>query len=192
MRWLHTAVIVILAAAILIFVAQNFQSVTVAFLGLRFSLPLSLLALIIYALGLITGGSVWALVRWAWVGARANHPVIRRTFIHRVAMFGAALFSGAANAQTPSRGGSAMINDMTFEDVRKLLDLTPNATCGYVRVTFISKHKIAAGGMAAPFADGRAAGSALYFMLTPEEPVKLHRIRNDQLYHYYLGDPIEV
>ena len=85
-----------------------------------------------------------------------------------------------------------MINNMTFEDVRKLLDLTPNATCGYVRVTFISKHKIAAGGMAAPFADGRAAGSALYFMLTPEEPVKLHRIRNDQLYHYYLGDPIEV
>jgi predicted cupin superfamily sugar epimerase len=22
--------------------------------------------------------------------------------------------------------------------------------------------------------------------------VKLHRIRNDQLYHYYLGDPLEV
>ena len=29
-------------------------------------------------------------------------------------------------------------------------------------------------------------------MLTPEAPVKLHRIRNDQLYHYYIGDPIEV
>ena len=85
-----------------------------------------------------------------------------------------------------------MTNDLTFEDVRKLLDLSPNATCGYVRVTFVSKHKIAPGGMQAPFADGRPAGSALYFMLTPEEPVKLHRIRNDQLYHYYLGDPIEV
>lgn len=85
-----------------------------------------------------------------------------------------------------------MINDMTFEDVRRLLDLTPNATCGYVRVTFVSKRKIAPGGLQAPFADGRPEGSALYFMLTPEEPVKLHRIRNDQLYHYYLGDPIEV
>ena len=85
-----------------------------------------------------------------------------------------------------------MINDMTFEDVRKLLDLSPNATCGYVRVTFVSKHKISPGGMQAPFADGRPAGSALYFMLTPEEPVKLHRIRNDQLYHYYLGDPLEL
>ena len=32
-----------------------------------------------------------------------------------------------------------MINDMTFEDVGKLLDLSPNATCGYVRVTFVSQ-----------------------------------------------------
>jgi predicted cupin superfamily sugar epimerase len=23
-------------------------------------------------------------------------------------------------------------------------------------------------------------------------PVRLHRIRNDQLYHYYLGEPVEV
>ena len=29
-------------------------------------------------------------------------------------------------------------------------------------------------------------------MMTPDAPVKLHRILNDQLYHYYLGDPIEV
>jgi predicted cupin superfamily sugar epimerase len=29
-------------------------------------------------------------------------------------------------------------------------------------------------------------------MVTPSAPVRLHRIRNDQLYHYYLGDPLEV
>jgi predicted cupin superfamily sugar epimerase len=29
-------------------------------------------------------------------------------------------------------------------------------------------------------------------MVTPDAPVRLHRIRNDQLYHYYLGDPIEL
>jgi uncharacterized protein len=44
----------------------------------------------------------------------------------------------------------------------------------------------------APFTDGRPLGSALYFMVTPIAPVRLHRIRNDQLYHYYLGDPIEL
>jgi uncharacterized protein len=29
-------------------------------------------------------------------------------------------------------------------------------------------------------------------MMTPDAPVKLHRIKNEQLYHYYLGDPIEL
>ena len=29
-------------------------------------------------------------------------------------------------------------------------------------------------------------------MVAPAAPVRLYRIRNDQLYHRYLGDPIEV
>ena len=85
-----------------------------------------------------------------------------------------------------------MIDDLTAEDIRNLLKLEPHATCGFVRVSFISNKQIAPGGLPAPFVDGRPAGSALYFMLTPDAPVRLHRIRNDQLYHYYLGDPIEV
>jgi len=101
------------------------------------------------------------------------------------------MFATDAAAQ-PARGDASKAAEMTFEDVRRLLDLTPNATCGYVRVTFVSKQRIAPGGLPAPFTEGRPTGSALYFMLTPEEPVKLHRIRNDQLYHYYMGDPIEV
>ena len=28
--------------------------------------------------------------------------------------------------------------------------------------------------------------------MTLQAPVKLHRIRNDQLYHYYRGDPLEL
>src|SRR5712692_11841317 len=85
-----------------------------------------------------------------------------------------------------------MAGDMTADEIRSLLALEPNATCGFVRVTFVSQQSIAAGGLPAPFADGRPLGSALYFMVTPGAPVRLHRIRNDQLYHYYLGDPLEV
>jgi predicted cupin superfamily sugar epimerase len=82
--------------------------------------------------------------------------------------------------------------DLTADEIRKLLDLEPNATCGFVRLTFVDKRTIAPGGLPAPFADGRPLGSALYFLVTPTAPVRLHRIRNDQLYHYYLGDPLEV
>src|SRR4029434_8549687 len=85
-----------------------------------------------------------------------------------------------------------MINNLTAEEVRALLKLENHATCGFVRVTFISNQRIAPGGLPAPFLDGRPAGSALYFMVTPNGPVRLHRILNDQLYHRYQGDPIEV
>jgi predicted cupin superfamily sugar epimerase len=67
-----------------------------------------------------------------------------------------------------------------------------HATCGFVRISFISNKQIAPSGLPAPFVDGRPAGSALYFMVTPDAPVRLHRLCNDQLYHYYLGDPTEL
>ncbi|MGA9009324.1 MAG: cupin domain-containing protein [Xanthobacteraceae bacterium] len=81
-----------------------------------------------------------------------------------------------------------MSGDLTADQVRKLLELEPNATCGFVKLTFVSPQAFAAGALPAPFAQARPVGSALYFMVTPQAPVRLHRIRNDQLYHYYLGD----
>ena len=85
-----------------------------------------------------------------------------------------------------------MADELTADEICSVLGLEPNATCGSVRVSFVSQLSIAAGGLSAPFADGRLLGSALYFLVTPESPVRLHRIRNEQLYHYYLGDPLEV
>jgi predicted cupin superfamily sugar epimerase len=113
---------------------------------------------------------------------------------HRRGFIAGAALAGAA-ALTPTEAsaqGTAMHQGMSYDEVKTLLGLEPNATCGYVRLTFVSERRIAPGGLPAPFADGRPLGSALYFMLTPGEPVKLHRIRNDQFYHYYLGDPIEL
>jgi len=110
----------------------------------------------------------------------------RRNFLKRATFVGAAVVAPglAAKAQRlPKNPVTQVPNELTADEVR---------TCGFVRVTFMSKERIAPGGLPAPFADGRPAGSALYFMVTPGAPVRLHRIRNDQLYHYYLGDPLEV
>jgi len=72
MRWMYVAVIVVLALVTLIFALQNFQSVTVSLLRLQLSVPLALLVIIVYVLGMATGGSAWALVRWAWQGSRES------------------------------------------------------------------------------------------------------------------------
>jgi predicted cupin superfamily sugar epimerase len=117
----------------------------------------------------------------------------RRRVLQGAALAGAAtlLPSLAANSQEVPKV-TTMPDELTAEEIRSSLKLEPNATCGFVRVTFVSKLEIAAGGLPAPFAQRRPLGSALYFMVTPGTPVRLHRIRNDQLYHYYLGDPLEV
>ena len=76
-----------------------------------------------------------------------------------------------------------MTAEQTAAEICSLLNLEPDATCGSVRVSFVSQQSIAACGLPAPFAGGRPLGSALYFLVTPGAPVRLHRIRNEQLYH---------
>jgi len=70
MRWFYLTVTAILVAAMLIFAVQNLQSVTVSFLSFRLSAPLALLVAVIYLLGMVTGGSLWALIRWAVEGSK--------------------------------------------------------------------------------------------------------------------------
>lgn len=70
MRWVHVAIIVVFAGATLIFAVQNLQSVTMSFLGLSLRLPMALMAIIIYLLGMATGGSLWSLLRRSFAGAR--------------------------------------------------------------------------------------------------------------------------
>ena len=48
-------------------------------------------------------------------------------------------------------------NDLTADEIRSLLNLESNATCGFVRETYTSKLSIAPGGLPAPFANGRPA-----------------------------------
>jgi uncharacterized integral membrane protein len=63
MRWLHLTVIALFAAAILVFAVQNLEIVTMSFIGFSARVPLALLVVIIYVLGMATGGSLWALLR---------------------------------------------------------------------------------------------------------------------------------
>jgi putative membrane protein len=71
MRWLHLAVIVVFAAATAIFAAQNFEIVTISFLGFNARIPLALLVAIIYLLGAATGGSLFALLRRSYAKSRS-------------------------------------------------------------------------------------------------------------------------
>jgi len=70
MRWVHLTIIVVFAAATVIFALQNLASVSVAFLGLSFRVPVIVLVILVYVLGAATGGSLFALLRRSYEGSR--------------------------------------------------------------------------------------------------------------------------
>jgi putative membrane protein len=72
MRWINVAVITIFAVVLLIFAAQHFQTVTVYFLTFKMSAPHAILIVVIYILGMVTGGGLGTLMRQAFDRARSS------------------------------------------------------------------------------------------------------------------------
>jgi predicted cupin superfamily sugar epimerase len=78
------------------------------------------------------------------------------------------------------------------DQVIEMLGLKAHPTCGFALETYRSDLQIPAGALPPEYGGSRTLGGVLYFLVTPQAPVRLHRIRSDQMYHYYLGDPLEV
>ena len=72
MRLIYLGVIILIAAAAVIFALQNFEIVTMSFLGFNARVPLALLVAVAYLLGAATGGSLFALLRRSYQGSRRS------------------------------------------------------------------------------------------------------------------------
>jgi uncharacterized integral membrane protein len=72
MRWVHLTVIVLLVAAILIFVLQNRDVVGISFLEFSVRAPLAILIAVVYVIGAVTGGSLFALLRRSYKSSQRN------------------------------------------------------------------------------------------------------------------------
>jgi putative membrane protein len=72
-RWVYLIVIIVFVAAIVMFAIQNLELVTMSFLGFSVRSPLAVLAVIVYVLGAITGGSLFALLRKSVRATRDRH-----------------------------------------------------------------------------------------------------------------------
>ena len=70
MRWFYLILVVLIAAATLVFCVQNRDFVTMSFLNFSIRAPLAILAAVVYVLGAVTGGSLFALLRKSVRGAR--------------------------------------------------------------------------------------------------------------------------
>src|SRR5688500_5963193 len=40
--------------------------------------------------------------------------------------------------------------------------------------------------------DGRSLSTSIFYLHTPESAGLMHRLRSDEVYHFYLGDPVDL
>ncbi len=80
---------------------------------------------------------------------------------------------------------------MTSEDLIALLGLTPlKSEGGLYRETYRSPEYILAEALPARYDRARAFSTAIYYLVTCDQPSRLHRLASDEVYHFYLGDPV--
>jgi predicted cupin superfamily sugar epimerase len=81
---------------------------------------------------------------------------------------------------------------MTVDDIVKLLGLAPHPTeGGYFVETHRTAERTAADALPGRYGGDRAHGTAIYYLLTPDTFSALHRLTSDEVFHFYLGDPVE-
>ena len=77
---------------------------------------------------------------------------------------------------------------LSAEDIRRLLRLEPlPMEGGFFRETYRSVVRMRTGGGA-----DRDAATAIYYLLTPAVFSAIHRLPGDEIFHFYLGDPVEM
>jgi uncharacterized protein len=74
----------------------------------------------------------------------------------------------------------------------RTLKLERHPEGGYFRQTYRSAMTIAREGLPAEFAGARAASTAIYFLLEGENFSAFHRLRSDEVWHFYVGAPLVV
>lgn len=72
---------------------------------------------------------------------------------------------------------------LTAREITDLLELEPlPSEGGFFRQTYRAKTQY----------QDRPVSTAIYYLVTPESFSALHRVPQDELFHFYLGDPVEM
>lgn len=82
---------------------------------------------------------------------------------------------------------------LTAEQIIELFGMKPLAgEGGFYVETYRCGDKIAEAHLPAGYVGQRSFSSAILYLLTPDTFSRLHRLRSDEIFHFYLGDPVTM
>jgi predicted cupin superfamily sugar epimerase len=82
---------------------------------------------------------------------------------------------------------------LNAETIIRLLDLRPlPQEGGYYSETHRASRLTPESALGSEYIGDRNASTAIYFLITPQEYSALHILPSDEVFHFYLGDPVEM
>jgi len=81
---------------------------------------------------------------------------------------------------------------LTAEQIRELLQMRPHPIEGGY---FAETHRgatVVQRNLLPGYPSERAISTAIYYLLTPDTFSAMHRVRGDEMFHFYLGDAVEM
>lgn len=82
---------------------------------------------------------------------------------------------------------------MTAEEIKRLLNLAPHPREGGSFIqTWRADEIIPREALPARCRAARAAGTCIYYLLEPGTFSEMHRLASDEIFHFYLGDAVEM
>ena len=72
------------------------------------------------------------------------------------------------------------------------LGLSPHPEGGYFKEVYRSPEMSEPAGLPERYGEPRALGTSIYFLLRSEDVSKLHRLRSDEIWHFYAGTPLTL
>jgi predicted cupin superfamily sugar epimerase len=81
---------------------------------------------------------------------------------------------------------------MHAADIVKALDLQPHPEGGYFRETYRASEAIPIAGLDRRYGGARATSTAIYYLLEAGQRSALHRLKSDEIFHFYTGDALTI
>lgn len=86
-----------------------------------------------------------------------------------------------------------LMDEMTADKIKKLLQLeTLPHEGGFFNETYRSALDIPREVVGGAYSGARSASTAIYYLLTETCISRMHRLPGDELFHFYLGDPVRM
>ena len=79
----------------------------------------------------------------------------------------------------------------TAAEIRQMLDMQPHPEGGWFAEIHRAPDQLAADALPAGYDGPRSVSTAIYYMLEGAAISTMHRLRSDEIFHFYLGGPVE-